>query len=147
MRIWSLHPRYLDTKGLVALWREGLLAQAVLCNETRGYTRHPQLDRFRQQEDPAGAIAAYLRGVLAEAAARGHQFNTRLIQSTASVEKIPVTRGQITYEWQHLLSKLATRDPDRHTLLCRVKRPRAHPLFRIVPGEIASWERPAEIAP
>jgi len=30
MRLWSLHPRYLDAKGLVALWREGLLAQKVL---------------------------------------------------------------------------------------------------------------------
>jgi hypothetical protein len=29
-RIWSLHPKYLDARGLVALWREGLLAQAVL---------------------------------------------------------------------------------------------------------------------
>lgn len=43
MRLWSLHPQYLDAKGLVALWREGLLAQAVLAGQTRGYKRHPQL--------------------------------------------------------------------------------------------------------
>jgi hypothetical protein len=30
MRIWSLHPKYLDSKGLVALWRESLLAKNVL---------------------------------------------------------------------------------------------------------------------
>lgn len=30
MRLWTLHPKYLDTKGLVALWREALLAQKVL---------------------------------------------------------------------------------------------------------------------
>ena len=36
MRLWSLHPRYLDAKGLVALWREGLLAQAVLKGQTKG---------------------------------------------------------------------------------------------------------------
>lgn len=37
MRLWSIHPRYLDTKGLVALWRETLLlAQAVLFGNTKG---------------------------------------------------------------------------------------------------------------
>jgi hypothetical protein len=30
MRLWSLHPEYLDANGLVALWREALLAQAFL---------------------------------------------------------------------------------------------------------------------
>jgi hypothetical protein len=30
MRLWSLHPRYLDAKGLQAVWREGLLAKKVL---------------------------------------------------------------------------------------------------------------------
>ncbi|WP_343214776.1 pyrimidine dimer DNA glycosylase/endonuclease V, partial [Dokdonella sp.] len=40
MRLWSLHPRYLDPQGLVALWREALLAKAVLRGETRGYTQH-----------------------------------------------------------------------------------------------------------
>lgn len=30
MRLWSLHPSYLDAVGLVALWREGLLARKVL---------------------------------------------------------------------------------------------------------------------
>src|SRR5690606_6899395 len=42
MRLWSLHPRYLDRQGLLALWREALLARAVLRGETRGYTLHPQ---------------------------------------------------------------------------------------------------------
>jgi hypothetical protein len=43
MRLWSLHPQYLDPQGLVALWREALLAQAVLRGKTRGYKHHPQL--------------------------------------------------------------------------------------------------------
>ncbi|HKX52383.1 MAG TPA: pyrimidine dimer DNA glycosylase/endonuclease V [Nitrosospira sp.] len=38
MRLWTLHPRYLDTKGLVAAWREALLAQKVLSGLTSGYT-------------------------------------------------------------------------------------------------------------
>jgi hypothetical protein len=30
MRLWTLHPQYLDPRGLVALWRVALLAQQVL---------------------------------------------------------------------------------------------------------------------
>ena len=52
MRLWTLHPRYLDARGLVALWREALLAQKVLRGKTRGYRAHPQLQRFREQADP-----------------------------------------------------------------------------------------------
>ena len=71
MRLWTLHPRHLDAAGLVALWREGLLAQAVLLGRTRGYTRHPQLERFRAAADPVARITGYLRIVAAEAASRG----------------------------------------------------------------------------
>lgn len=28
MRLWSLHPKHLDPQGLVALWREVLLARS-----------------------------------------------------------------------------------------------------------------------
>ena len=73
MRLWSLHPRYLDQKGLTAVWREGLLAQAVLAGRTRGYTRHPQLRRFQEADMPGEYIAAYLRAIQAEAA-RGHRL-------------------------------------------------------------------------
>jgi len=30
MRLWTIHPKYLDRQGLLALWREALLAQKVL---------------------------------------------------------------------------------------------------------------------
>jgi hypothetical protein len=43
MRLWSLHPQYLDPAGLVAVWREGLLARAVFAGQTTGYKHHPQL--------------------------------------------------------------------------------------------------------
>jgi len=55
VRLWSVHPEYLDSRGLVALWREALLAQAVLRGETRGYRRHPRLARFRARPDPTAA--------------------------------------------------------------------------------------------
>ena len=58
MRLWSLHPALLDRAGIVACWRESLLAQAVLAGRTRGYTRHPQLARFRAHPEPTVAIAA-----------------------------------------------------------------------------------------
>jgi hypothetical protein len=55
MRIWSLHPTLLDTKGLVALWREALLAKHVLSGSTIGYQNHPQLKRFKSSPNPHAA--------------------------------------------------------------------------------------------
>jgi len=141
MRLWSVHPKYLDTRGLVALWREGLLAQAVLRGRTDGYVHHPQLIRFRDQSSGVGAIAEYLRAVHEESLARGYRFEARKIGRAQSARLIRVTRGQITCEWEHLMKKLARRDPARRTRLRRVNRPDLHPLFRVVPGDVEPWER------
>lgn len=145
MRIWSLHPEYLDARGLVALWREGLLAQAVLRGATHGYRHHPQLARFRQQPSPVGAIAEYLRHVHAEAQARGYRFDRDLIGSAGARGRIPVTRGQLEHEWEHLKAKLARRDPARAARYEAVAFPAPHPLFRVVPGGVEAWERPAVV--
>lgn len=142
MRLWSLHPRYLDAKGLVALWREGLLAQAVLKGETRGYRQHPQLQRFRAQSSPASAIAAYLRAVHAEAVARGYRFDAARIAPGETPPRIPVPRGQLDFEWRHLVAKLEARAPGWHKALGTPDPLAPHPLFRVVPGAIADWERP-----
>ncbi|HLW43123.1 MAG TPA: pyrimidine dimer DNA glycosylase/endonuclease V, partial [Candidatus Acidoferrales bacterium] len=75
MRLWSLHPSHLDGKGLVALWREGLLAQNVLRGKTKGYRFHPQLNRFRATKKPVIAIGTYLRAVAEEAKSRGYSFD------------------------------------------------------------------------
>jgi len=140
MRLWSLHPKYLDTKGLVALWREALLAQAVLKGQTRGYVHHPQLVRFRAQESSTAAIAEYLRSIHVESSCRGYAFDPARISGAAFRTRIPVTRGQIETEWNHLMRKLAARDPERMERLRNVKRPSPHPLFRVVPGPVESWE-------
>lgn len=140
MRLWSLHPQYLDSKGLVALWREGLLAQAVLAGQTRGYKHHPQLLRFLQSETPAKYIAVYLRLVHAEAVRRGYRFDARKIGRGGNVEQLTVTRGQLSHEWAHLTSKLTARAPTWLGQLKDVKRPKPHPLFRVVAGAIADWE-------
>jgi hypothetical protein len=142
MRLWSLHPAQLDVKGLLAVWREGLLAQKVLRGQTRGYARHPQLDRFRALPDPVSAIGAYLSELLRESERRGYSFNQELIVRYARRvrARVPVTQGQVRYEWKHLLSKLRARAWSRYQAL-RARRPKTHPLFRVVAGNIEPWER------
>ena len=143
MRIWSLHPKYLDALGLVALWREALLAQAVLKGKTKGYLHHPQLGRFRGSDSPAGSIVGYLRVVHAEAVTRGYDFNAAKIGRSRASGRIAVTRGQLDFEWRHLMNKLRTRDPKRRALLAGVRCPRPHPLFRVIRGGVADWEKGA----
>ena len=145
MRLWTLHPRYLDPRGLVALWREALLAQRVLEGRTRGYRNHPQLQRFGLSADPPAAIGSYLRSVLAEAVQRGYAFNAALIGSERPHSAIVATDGQLRFEARHLRGKLAVRNPK---LVDRVgtRRVDAHPLFRVVPGPLEPWERPADVS-
>src|SRR5512140_2910955 len=102
MRLWSLHPSLLDRAGLLALWREALLAQRVLLGQTKGYRFHPQLERFRSAESPVAAIATYLWGVYREAGERGYHFDVSKIAGAASDVSLPVTRGQLKYEAEHL---------------------------------------------
>ena len=106
MRIWSLHPQYLDRQGLIACWRETLLAQKVLAGLTRGYTRHPQLDRFRALADPLAGIGAYLAGLADEATRRGYRFDRTRITTPGATAALTVTRGQLDVEAGHLLAKL-----------------------------------------
>lgn len=140
MRLWSLHPKYLDVKGLVALWREGLLAQKVLQGKTKGYKNHPQLIRFNDTPNPVVAIACYLSCVVKEADSRGYNFDSTKIDKKLSSCKIPVTKGQIDYEFTHLLQKLKTRDPEKYKKLKEVKRIQLHAMFERKAGAIESWE-------
>jgi hypothetical protein len=143
MRLWTLHPRYLDPKGLVACWREALLAQKVLSGGTRGYRNHPQLLRFRSSRDPMSAIGAFLHGIAAEADRRGYNFNVRKIARRGGAQKIRETRGQLDYEWQHLQQKLRARAPAIARQMRGVEKPAPHPLFRIVRGPVRGWEKQA----
>jgi hypothetical protein len=141
MRLWSLHPCWLDPKGLVAAWREGLLARAVLGGRTRGYQHHPQLERFRAHPTPRLAINAYLSAIHAEAIARGYSFDRSRFGVVREVEPIALTRGQRDCEWVHLREKLALRSPEHLARLELARRRTCHPLFRLQPGPVASWER------
>ncbi len=140
MRIWSLHPQHLDAKGLVALWRETLLAQKVLRGETKGYRNHPQLTRFKNHPEPLAAIAAYLLAVQHEAERRGYHFDASKILQVGSKIKIPVTDGQVAYELAHLQAKLKVRDPAAYARLNQIEQPSIHPLFKVVSGGVEAWE-------
>jgi hypothetical protein len=141
MRIWSLHPQHLDTKGLVALWRETLLAKQVLEGKTKGYKHHPQLVRFRQIDKPADAIHYYLEIVWAEANKRHYQFDESKFTAVSSLPQIPVTKGQVEYETQHLLNKLHARDYNAYLRNKAYGDMKLHPLFYLIEGDIESWEK------
>ena len=140
MRLWTIHPQYLDTKGLLAVWREGLLAQKVLQNKTRGYRNHPQLRRFKSSPDAHGAITMYLRGIYREALSRGYHFSEDKIGQTEFFGQILCTRGQLLYEWNHLREKLRLRDATRYREMEGVREPVPHPLFNIIEGDVEDWE-------
>lgn len=141
MRLWTVHPRYLDPKGLVACWREALLAQKVLSGATRGYRNHPQLVRFRAAADPMAAIGAFLHEIAAEAERRGYRFDASKIVKPRLGRTMRETRGQLDYEWQHLRRKLRQRSPALARQWRDIEKPKAHPLFRITAGGVRDWEK------
>ena len=141
MRLWTIHPRYLDAKGLVAAWREALLAQKVLAGATRGYRHHPQLIRFQNHAKPLAAIATFLDGIAREAQTRGYDFDTSKILRRKFRGRIPETRGQLLHEWRHLKAKLRRRSPLTARTFRHLKEPESHPLFRITRGKVRDWEK------
>jgi hypothetical protein len=140
MRIWSLHPKYLDSKGLVALWRETLLAKHVLEGKTKGYKNHPQLYRFRKANNPLDLINQYLSEVYHEALNRNFNFDKQKVNWNFKKSKLPVTAGQLNYEVMHLLIKLKNRDYKKYKELKSLSAYENHPIFQLVNGEIEEWE-------
>lgn len=141
MRLWSIHPKYLDAVGLVALWRESLLAQKVLKGEARGHENHPQLKRFKNHPHPQRVIANYLIEVWEEAKRRGYNFDKGKIGEGGATEKIRVTQGQLRYEFDWLCDKLQRRDPCRYQELLSAEEIESHPLFEVAEGEVEEWEK------
>lgn len=146
VRLWSIHPSLLDRRALVACWREGLLAQKVLHGETKGYTRHPQLERFRASADPLASVAAYLHGIADEADRRGYAFDRERIRRPRPdhAPSLLVTRGQLDYEFDFLRRKVEVRDPQWARFTLSGVDPAAvapHPLFLAVAGPVEGWER------
>ncbi len=140
MRLWSIHPKYLDAKGLVALWREALLAKKVLQGRTKGYKHHPQLIRFKNSQNPIHCINQYLTAVYNEAVGRNYLFDKRKINWRFATVKLKVTKEQIAYERGHLLKKLKIRDPQRYKEFKKEMQFKPHPMFHIVKGNVEWWE-------
>jgi len=140
MRIWSLHPKYLDSKGLVALWRETLLAKHVLEGKTKGYRNHPQLERFKKAQKPVECINQYLTTVYEESVKRGYNFNRDKINWDYKPDTLIVTSGQMRYEANHLLNKLKIRDNNKHRMLVGITTFIPNPLFKVIEGEVEEWE-------
>ncbi|MEO7175455.1 MAG: pyrimidine dimer DNA glycosylase/endonuclease V [Saprospiraceae bacterium] len=140
MRIWSLHRKYIDTKGLVALWRETLLAQHVLNGKTKGYVNHPQLNRFKASQSLVETINQYLAEVYFEAERRNFKFDKNKIDWEFTPTTIKVNSGQIEYEIQHLLRKLETRDIALFEKYITASNFELHSLFEAQIGPIEDWE-------
>lgn len=142
MRLWSFHPKYLDAIGLVALWREGLLARSALLNGG-GYYHHPQLFRFKSMKNPLKNLDFYLSYVLIESRKIGYKFNENKINFIHDFDEkeLKVTVGQLTYEWIHFLNKLKIRNPDRYQLNATIKEVEPNPVFVLVDGPVDKWEK------
>jgi len=145
MRLWSLHPKYLDKFGLLGLWREGLLAQKVLLGKTKGYKNHPQLIRFKKTKDPILYIGTYLYYVYLEGKRRGYNFNKDKIIKYDLKLKMPVTIGQINFEFHHLLKKLKVRDMKKYEKIKNEKIIEPNPIFYIIDGDIEEWEKDKKV--
>ena len=141
MRLWTINPEYLDPQGLVALWREALLAKKVLEGKTKGYKNHPQLIRFKNTANPVESINAYLTWVYRESRKRGYSFKEDKFINIPQEGIIQATKGQLLFEWQHLLRKLKIRNRDCYTRWRDLAVPEHHPLFLIIPGEKEPWEK------
>ena len=140
MRIWSIHPKYLDSKGLIAVWRETLLAKKVLENKTKGYKNHPQLHRFRGN-DSLNCINQYLGELYAEAVRRNYSFDKKKFKKTLRPSSLPVTHGQMDFEIKHLKAKLKKRDLKKWKEIQLITQFEPHPLFTVVPGNVEAWEK------
>jgi len=142
MRLWSLHPKYLDCKGIVALWREALLAKAVLEDKTKGYKNHPQLDRFKASASPVNHLNNYLWYVAEEMQSRGYKPDiTKLEPIGCSPMTILVTRGQVDFEKGHLLKKLEVRNPTLGESLRNTEIVELNGIFAEVEGDVEKWEK------
>lgn len=141
MRLWSIHPKYLDVKGLGGLWREALLARKIFLGEASAYKNHPQLNRFKETSAPLSAINAYLLHIYRESCSRGYCFDRKRFSDPFRKAKISISKGQIIHEIRHLKKKLKVRSKEKYRQLLKVKKIEPNPLFRIVKGRVASWEQ------
>jgi hypothetical protein len=145
VRLWSIHPKYLDAKGLVACWKEALEAQDYIWGDRKGgrHENHPALNRFHWHQNPKHAISGYLAAILEEAAERGFNYNASLIRyPLGRCQRIYVSTAQLSFERQHLKKKLEERNQtEKLNQLLHKGLPAQHPLFlRLYEPVSFPWE-------
>jgi len=141
MRLWSLSFKYLDRMGLLAVWREALLAKKVLEDKTIGYKNHPQLIRFKNTDNPVKYINAYLEDIYKEAQERGYNFSKEKFSEGKIEKQIPVNSKQVEYEFTHLKYKLEKRDPEKFKDVSNITEIEVSNIFKIIEGNIEEWEK------
>lgn len=119
-----------------------MLAQKVLFNRTKGYKKHPQLERFRQHSNALEAIGFYLYEIYKESRIRGYNFKKdKIARINKNIKPVKVSQGQISFEVKHLASKLKKRDRESFSRISKIKRIKLHPLFVSAKGGRESWEK------
>ena len=148
MRIWTLHPRFLDRQGLLGQWREALQAKNALLDphHSSNVCHERQLRRFKAAKIQAlSCMGVYLHAVADEMILRGYKPNVSLIPYYVGTPSlIPVTQGQVNFEIAHLMAKLTERDPSRLLPLSKIRvlmSNQLNPIFKEVGGDIESWEK------
>lgn len=157
MRLWSIHPEYLDRAGLLGLWREALLAQQVLHGLSEGYKNHSHMQRFYAlpKEDAMQHMSDYLFYIWQEGKLRGYKLNVNNIKDPRNDEPhimvVPdtlftVTSGQLALEYQILRMKVKERDPRHFERLQNFPThkmwvPKPNPVFTLIHGKKEFWEK------
>ena len=117
-----------------------MLAKHVLEGRTKGYTQHPQLNRFKAADNSLPLIHYYLEEVYKEAMHRNYRFDPSKFEVIEKPSGLTVTVGQLNYEMQHLLNKLQLRDKERYEQIKQLIVVEPHPVFNIIPGDVEDWE-------
>jgi len=149
MRLWSIHPKYLDPKRLTAQWREALLCRAVLEGKTKGYKQHPQFLRIKHHTQPHYFVNRYLLEIWEESKKRGYDFDkSKLMENLhekyqCPFELLEVTEGQLEYEFFHLQNKLDEFDAQRvlNEQMFADEGILNNEIFAIIPGPIMEFEK------
>lgn len=131
MRMWSFHPKYLDPKGFVAEWRETLLARNVLKGLTKGWVKHPQLNRFRKAKDRIGFINRYLYVIYEDSIRRNYNFDKSKLCYDFSNEVVEISKEDLINEWNVYLNKIKKRSNKLYITMKYIKIPELHPCFII----------------
>ena len=138
MKLWTFHPRYLDTCGLTGLWREAIMAQNILIKLMQGklvgYTNHPELNKIRNIGESIfweGAIRVYLDEIYKESVLRKHSFNQYKIRASRGFllnVEIWLSEEQLRQEEETIKERMAVRSPGRYQEVKDLQF-EPHPLF------------------